>query len=113
MFKKRFMVRGQRVDNEEWVTGLLVVNSLGTKIFCDDNPHECGIDHYIEIDDYYPVYPESVEPVAIEMEKYDPETDTGLCPICKTVTGILSGTPTHCKYCGLRLAREGEGQCKS
>ena len=55
----RRMFRGKRLDNGEWIAGKIVTNKPGTRIFTDDNPHECSRDHYIEIDDYYPVDPDS------------------------------------------------------
>ena len=56
----RYLFRGKRIDDGTWVIGKIVSNNLGVNIFCDDNPHECGRDGYIEIIEYYKVDPATV-----------------------------------------------------
>ncbi len=57
---REILFRGKRVDNGEWVYGLLLVNKLGAYIITEENPHECTQYGYIEIDEYSRVDPETV-----------------------------------------------------
>jgi hypothetical protein len=52
--------RGKRIDNGEWVYGLLLRNKLGVYIITEGNPHECTQYGYIEISEYARVNPETV-----------------------------------------------------
>ena len=58
--QREIKFRGQRIDTKQWVYGLLITNHLGAYIITEDNPHECHLHHYIEIDEYYKVIPETV-----------------------------------------------------
>lgn len=52
--------RGKCSQSKRWVYGWLLTNKLGTYIVTEENPHECTQNHYIEIDEYCRVVPESV-----------------------------------------------------
>jgi uncharacterized phage protein (TIGR01671 family) len=52
--------RGKRLDNGEWIEGLLLTNNLGTYIITEKNPHECTQYGYLEINEYGRVDPETV-----------------------------------------------------
>lgn len=58
--QREIKFRGKRVDNSEWVYGLLITNKLGTYIITEKNPHECTQYGYIEINEYAKVIPETV-----------------------------------------------------
>lgn len=52
--------RGKCSQSKRWVYGWLLTNKLGTYIVTEENPHECTQNHYIEIDEYCRVVPETV-----------------------------------------------------
>ena len=52
--------RGKCSQSKRWVYGWLLTNKLGTYIVTEENPHECTQNHYIEIDEYCRVVPDTV-----------------------------------------------------
>lgn len=52
--------RGKRIDNGEWVVGFILKNKLATYIVTEENPHECTMNGYIEIDEYHRADPKTV-----------------------------------------------------
>ena len=60
MTNREILFRGKRIDNGDWVYGLLLANKLGAYIITEENPHECTQYGYIEIDEYSRVDPKTV-----------------------------------------------------
>ncbi|HZK28047.1 MAG TPA: YopX family protein [Thermoclostridium sp.] len=58
--QREIKFRGQRIDNKEWVYGLLLTNHLGYYIITEENAHECRLYRYIEINEYYRVVRETI-----------------------------------------------------
>jgi hypothetical protein len=83
--KSKYLFKGKRIDNGEWVEGLLLTNKLGTYIVYEENPHECTQYGYIEINEY---------------ARVDPETVVIVCPRCNNgYTCPISGGERRCVKC--------------
>lgn len=57
---REILFKAKRLDNGEWVEGLILKNKLATYIITEKNPHECTQYMYIEIVEYHRVDPETV-----------------------------------------------------
>lgn len=52
--------RGLGILTGKWREGLLITNKLGSYIVIEENPHECILHGYLEIDEYERVNPKTV-----------------------------------------------------
>ena len=101
--KERFLCKAKSIKTGEWVQGFYVrlYNEKDMFVHRIYNGYaETDVDEWYE--DYCDIDPNTVEPVAIKVDGYDPETLTGICPNCRTLVGKIAG-PSYCKYCGQRL----------
>jgi len=104
---ERYKVRGKAWRNDFMAEGLLFEYcDVGLCIAVDplsaNDYGELYDSHYVVID------PDTIEPIAVQVEQYDPATDTALCPNCRTLEGRNEGAQ-YCRYCGQRLSWD---ECK-
>lgn len=58
---ERYIFRGRRIDGlDGWAVGAHLENKIGSYIIEEENPHECGQYHYLEIVEYARVDPTTI-----------------------------------------------------
>jgi len=99
---ERFMVRGKRVDNGEWVIGYFIKRlplggeGIAESLIFNDKKHADG--WYSAVVD-----PATVEPVAVKPIRESTLVGDYICPNCGVAFMAGFGVTNYCGNCGQRL----------
>lgn len=124
MIDERYLCRGKRIDNGEWVTGIFCRNSEGKNYIIDDKSIYSSMNFNKPIlicDRFFEIDPATIEPVAVELLNLKVVSPSKkyfayYCPNCKTYIGNdqygeirnydCRTIDEYCVNCGQRFSGE-------